>query len=496
MSRGQPDIKTLRRELELQQNQIAYETEQREQMLRVLNQEKSIPAVPQEHLLALDRRVEEEARLKAEVTEMKRFLMKGVSEAKRLSQLSETLKATRQELQGTAVDLSDDLSRLTDTKRALEIEIETTKGTSMQQVDLRSELERNVGQLATGAQETIKDVESARKDASYLRVQLEEIQVALRRLEKVDQGADNLSAATRRAHHTLEKLLKNVQTGSTSAVAAAPAARTIDESETERSDFDSEDDAEPSANAQVVSNAAKITISKSESVLSTIHSTLSRFESDEKQRLLYSRHQRADLLDQMKAEVEDLRLRSEHHLQSLKQALLHREPLLARYTEIRAQAMQHYLEKVEKSLATEKQQQQQSGSRSPTKEQQQQKPVPQQHFSLLDYLDHENAELEIERAALEERQARLTEKCQTRSVDYEAVRSLRHAYRDLETKKTLLSIDLRTAEEENKSLKSTLWIGGKTPISVSEGPMVYKASSRPAGVDAGAKSPWKSTVQN
>jgi 5-bromo-4-chloroindolyl phosphate hydrolysis protein len=495
MSRGQPDIKTLRREHELQQNQIAYETEQREQMLRVLNQEKSIPAVPQEHLLALDRRVEEEARLRAEVTEMKRFLMKGVSEAKRLAQLAETLKSTRQELQSTSVDLSEDLARLTDTKRALEIEIETTKGTAMQQVDLRSELERNVSNLAIGAQETIKDVESARKDASHLRMQLEEIQVALRRLEKVDQGADNLSAATRRAHHNLEKLLKNVQTGSTSAVAAVPAARAIviDESETERSDFDSEDDAEPSANAQVVSNAAKITISKSESVLTTLHSTLSRFESDEKQRLLYSRHQRAELFDQMKAEVEDLKLRSDHHLQVLRQELLHREPLLARYTEIRSQAMNHYLEKVEKSLATTEKQQ--PGNRSPTKEQQQQQPVhTQQNFSLIAYLDHENAELEAERTALEERQARLADKCQTRSVDYEAVRSLRHAYRDLETKKTLLAIDLRTAEEENKNLKSTLWISGKTPISVSEGPMVYKASSRPAA--AGGKSPWKSTVQN
>jgi 5-bromo-4-chloroindolyl phosphate hydrolysis protein len=492
MSRVQPDIKSLRREHELQQNQIAYETEQREQMLRVLNQEKSIPAVPQEHLLALDRRVEEEARLRAEVTEMKRFLMKGVSEAKRLAQLAETLKSTRQELQGTSVDLSEDLARLTDTKRALEIEIETTKGTAMQQVDLRSELERNVSNLAIGAQETIKDVESARKDASHLRMQLEEIQVALRRLEKVDQGADNLSAATRRTHHNLEKLLKNVQTGSTSAVAAVPAARAIviDESETERSDFDSEDDAEPSANAQVVSNAAKITISKSESVLTTLHSTLSRFESDEKQRLLYSRHQRAELFDQMKAEVEDLKLRSDHHLQVLRQELLHREPLLARYTEIRAQAMHHYLEKVEKSLATTKQQ---PGNRSPTKEEQQQ-PVLQQNFSLLAYLDHENAELEAECTALKERQARLADKCQTRSVDYEAVRSLRHAYRDLETKKTLLAIDLRTAEEENKNLKSTLWISGKTPISVSEGPMVYKASSRPAA--AGGRSPWKSTVQN
>lgn len=481
MSRGQPDIKTLRREFELQRNQISYETEQREQMLRVLNQEKSIPAVPQEHLFALDRRTEEETRLRTEVEEMKRFLTRGVSEAKRLAQLAETLRATQHELEETVVELSGDQGRLMETKRALEIEIETTKGTALQQTDLRSELERKVSNLAIGANETIEDVQSARKESAHLRKQIEEIHIALRRMEKVEKGSDNLSAATRRCHHNLERLLKNVKNGSTSSVGASPSVQQsspIDESETERSDYDSEEDAEPSANAQVVCNAAKITISKCDSLLTTIHSTLSRFESDEKQRLIQSRYQRAELLEQMRAEVVDLKLRSDHHLQSLKQELLHREPLLARYTEIRAQAMEHYL-----AMAEEQQRAQNNsgGNRSPPKSLSPTKvgeqPAPaesaeqrnarlQKPFSLLEYLAQENKELETQKRALEEKNSKLVSKCDTRAVDYEAVRNLRHTYRDLESKRTLLSLDLRSAEEENKNLKNTLWIEGHTPLSV------------------------------
>lgn len=459
------DVKMLQRELDVLLKQVAYEAQRREEMTKLLVQEKAFQPVPEEHIAAMGRRDEESRRLREELAEMKYYLAKGVSEAKRLANVAETLRSSKDQVEESRHTLQDDHQRLVDTKRALEIEIETSKGATARQVESKMDVESKVQRMVSGAQEIINEADSRRQEAAYLRAQVEELNILLRKMERVDHGADNLSAATRRALHQLTKLQKNVATGASPANPSYILSEFSNAENTENSDYDSADDAEPSANAQVVCNAGRATISKCESVLATLHSTLSRFEGEERNRLLASRRQRAELVEQMKSEQMDLKARSDHHLQTMKGELVHREPLLARYSEVRAAAMNRNQDKVLSETF--------DGT------------VPlERPFNLIEFLQQENKALQDERQQLCEQQQKLASKCDKRQNDYNAVRELRHTYRDLEAKRTMLSIDLRTEEEENKKLKMTMWSSGATPLS----PEVALSAS-------GKRQPWKSTPQ-
>ena len=498
-----PDKAALRREYQLAERQLSYESQRREELYKLLEQEKTFHVVPPEHSQALSRRNDDVMRIKEEIAAMQQWLQRGVSEAQKLSAAASTLPTILIQSRSLQTALREDKARLTETIHQLELEHASLDGTELQLSEEEKGYHDEIQRILSGSSLTIREAKGARDHVKELEEELRSLILLDRQVERVQQAAGNLSAGTRRFRHSIEVLHKQAAGGgnwvnyfhTADRMEAeidhhhtpTPPLAGNNEDEPEEDDFDSEDEAERTMATAAVCAGAKATLSRADSTLLALQSILVRFDADEVQRRAHANQRQRDLAQQMKAELNDLQLRSEHHLTTLRTEYAHREPLLLRYSHLRSDAMRRNEEKVLASV--------QDGARPQSGPLDLEKP-----FNLYEFLVRENDELLQQNQSLRREQDKMRATVEEMEEDFASVHELRHTYRQLEAQKTLLSLELRTEEKAKEELKQVAWeTGAFDPVT----PFVASDKRRVLLIPGGAKEgrsrtpkklpPWKAT---
>ena len=449
------EVSTLQRELRMLERQTNFEAACRVDLQNTLGREMQLPLVPLDHQEALRRREDEIRMVKQECATMTEYLRRGVEEATRataaVSELSEQYRIKHEAVN----ELAEDRARLREIVHELSVQIEETKGSlaklSEQKEYFESHKLRNE-HFSITAQDLLS---LSHENVAKLSREAERLRNQARTYETIERATECLAAAARRCAHAISLIQRNVSLGGKQwfdhewAEMVMDPTKAIEEyyNDEESDDgYDSGEDADPTMYPPAVAVSVCSKAGEAESMLLSLWTMLHRFEFDEAQRQTVARLRHNELLEEMRRDLQETVERCSYHIRSLEETRAHREPLLVRYSQVRA----HALQQSQKQLL-------QCNDSSSSEDILRAATSMEEPFSLLDYLRQENDVLSKEHNVLFSENMKLHRKTSSMESDYQSVRELKHTYRELEMRKTLLSCEIRERESENKVLKEGLW---------------------------------------
>jgi DNA repair exonuclease SbcCD ATPase subunit len=437
----------LKRDLALVQRQIEFERERRKELERMMDIERG-ENVPMEHAEAVARRDDDIRGVVEEKTAMFEWLRRGVAEAQRISMECEALRERAESSHLTQAELRAEKDRLEQMERRLTVEVADAAGKIRRLSDAAVALEEHTDHQRSLLSVASDITRSAGADRQRLQQDVDELQKRAREVETIEIAVGCMAGSVRRALHTLERLQGAVENGSL--------AERLDDDLAD--DYDSEDDADNTRATSVVLTSTKAKMGRCEALLLTLHSTLKRFEHDE--RVRKSRYQ-GEFKEELTTAVDYLKAQKKRfasELAALEDILHTRDKQLRTAVSLRDQA-----NRSETTLES-------FGELT--------------NFSLTEYYEIENRKLlqEIDKLRIE--QKRLEEKGGPMEGDYNAVRELRREYRELEARKLVLTQALRKEEEDQQTLKLALEDFGTS----SGGKSASPSSKR--------RAPWRTTSSN
>ena len=418
-----PQASVLRRELAALEKQSIFESHRRGEAEQALQREQRAAIAP-EHAAAMLRREEEIRRIREEKEAMTEWLHRGVAEASRIAEQIDLLRDSQTQTVATEQDLKQDNDKLFAMEKQLQRELEEVKAKLVAVREHRDILESeslHVSQVVGAATEVISDVI---KNKLTLEEETENLKLRMRDCEVIEIAVSCSAAAVRRTLHELERLYASTSRG-----------EHVEDSDDDE-DYDSGDDGAGGTvfpPAQLASSRANV--ARCDTLLETLWSCLSRFGSDQSVREIQKRRNHQDLVKEMQTELQDLKERSDFHIKQQIDENRRREPLLRRYIQLRNERTA--------AVASEL-----AGSTGP---------VPVEQFNLLRELEKENDGIAEQRDATFAEFKQYKSRADSVEADYRAVKEMKRLYRELETQKTMLSHEIRSAEQENKSMKLLLW---------------------------------------
>jgi hypothetical protein len=442
-----PQASVLRRELAAVEKQTIFEAHRRAEAEQTLEREQRA-AVPPEHAASMLRRDEEIQRIRDEKAAMTEWLQRGVAEADRIAQQIELLAEAQAQAVATAEDLRKENAQLVIMERRLAGEFQEASAKLISVREHRDILLSEAQHVSNVVGTTTNVISEVVQNKQTLEDETEKVKLRMRDCEVVEIAVSCLAAGVRRTLHELEILNNKATVG-----------EHVEDSD-EDEDFDSGDDETGGSvfpPAQLTASRAHI--SRCDALLATMASCLNRFGADQSLRELQKRRNHQELLREMKAELQDLRDRSDYHIKKLIEESRRREPLLRQYLELRNERMAKHSAQLASGTGV----------------------VSVEPFNLLAILEQENAELQTQR---DERLAEYKDyktRADSAEADYRSVKEMKRLYRELETQKTMLSHEVRSAEQDNKARKLQLW--GVGPVTA------VAAAANKTG--SGQKQPWR-----
>ena len=418
-------ITAIKRDLNLVRKQIDFERERRQELEKTLDAERS-ETLPSEHAEAIKRREDDIRLIRDEKAAMLEWLQRGVAEAQRITMQVEALKASVTTSESTAQELLADKRKLEEMHSRLELELEETKAKIKRLTEGRTTLEEHTEHQAGLISVTEDIIKSTQADSDRLAADVNKLQTRGRDVETMEITVGCMAAAVRHALHDLE-VIHN---------AAAKGEVPPDD------EYDSEEEADDTQLTPVVISGTKAKIGRCEAILVTLWSSLRRFDADQKYRADNATRAHNEKVALLQKELDQLRIFIFEDLKKLRQSNEIREPMLRRFLNAREEAM--------KKAREESPSQQEGGSSDA------QGAFQMQPFSLLDYIECENAKLAQEVGEIEEDTARLRARVSEMEKDYSAVKELKQTYRELESEKAVLSHSIRKAESENRAIKMSV----------------------------------------
>ena len=420
------------------------------------------------HAKVMQLRDTEIAELEAQRDTMAQWLRRGVTEAERLS--SDLVAAAAdlgvaREREGDARTVVEDL---TVAGRFVSDELETISKTVSSLTESTLAIRDSLRGQDSSLAEYHEAIESSAKASSGHTSDRASLKSHARRLELIEAAVSCIAASVRRADHNLSKIQSAVYSGN---------AETIDPADDDG--FDSEADAGPNSFPPRVAAEILPRIANLSSTSTQIEVQVKTFTSDQSRRERERMDEHLRHLTATRANNAKVREECEQQIFSdrvtINEMEQEREELLSflrEQQEATVDALELMCAPAAKRLESHSVKEQDLGAvddydlesnysaftRRTTRSVAAVSSTlpPPKKLTAVEQIYELITALNADAHGLEKSNAKWLDKVSSQEDDYASVKKLRHSYRDLESTKTLLSIEIREAEHRNKELKLSI----------------------------------------